>query len=193
MKIGLYFPEKNMTTEEMDRLRFPIGPFTAPNPISQEQVDAWTGQIEAFPSELIALVEPLGSEELNWRYRPGGWNIREVVHHCADSHLNSVARFKLALTEDKPVIRPYFEDRWVKLADAATEDLEATFLLLRGVHAKLGVLIRSMNPADLDREFVHPEHGRSFSLRENVGVYAWHGQHHLAHIRQALQHRGAFD
>jgi len=177
----------------IEQLKFPIGEFQCPENISPKQVEAWIEDIATFPQQLRDLTASLSVVEKNWRYRPSGWTIKQVVHHCADSHLNSIARFKLALTEEQPAIRPYFEDRWAELADDLDDNLEDALLLLQGLHGKWVSLLRSLSPSDLKRSFVHPEHGKVFFLDENIGVYAWHGKHHLAHIKQALAAQGAYN
>ena len=134
----------------------------------------------------------LSTEALQWTYRPKGWTIKQVVHHCSDSHMNSIIRFKLALTEDSPTIRPYYEDRWANLIDGNDDNLEDTLVLLKGLHAKLGKLLRHISDVDMSREFIHPEHGKRFRLDETIGIYAWHCMHHLAHIKQAIAHKGQF-
>jgi hypothetical protein len=176
----------------IEQLKFPIGEFQCPENISPEQVEAWIADIAAFPAQIRELTANLSVTEKNWSYRPGGWSIKQVVHHCADSHMNSIIRFKLALTEEQPTIRPYFEDRWANLADDLDDNLEDSLRLLQGLHSKLAKLLRSLSPSDLKRSFVHPEHGKVFFLDENIGVYAWHGKHHLAHIRQALAAKGEY-
>ncbi|RNC83550.1 MAG: putative metal-dependent hydrolase [Winogradskyella sp.] len=180
-----------MNAEELEQLKYPIGEFTKPDHISKKQLDDWIFDIENFPKAVESITNNLSESELNYKYRPDGWTIRQVVHHCADSHINSITRFKLALTEDTPTIRPYFEDRWAKLNDYS-EPLEAPIHILKGVHQKLGILLRGLNDEELKKEFVHPEHGKHFSLEETIGTYAWHSNHHLAHIKQALKHKGEF-
>ena len=174
-----------MTEEILYKLRFPIGEFNKPELITSQHVEDWISTIEALPRAIDTVTKNLSEDELNYRYRPDGWTIKQVVHHCADSHINSITRFKLALTEDAPTIRPYFEDRFAELSDYS-ESIDASISILKGVHKKLGVLLKSLNQNDLKREFVHPEHGKRFSLEETIGVYAWHSDHHLAHIKQAL-------
>jgi hypothetical protein len=181
-----------MTESELDKLKYPIGNFIKPDTIDSELIDKWILDIEKFPKSVTALVENLSKEELHFQYRPDGWNIKQVVHHCADSHMNSIIRFKLALTEDSPTIRPYFEDRWATLIDGNDDDLSATLYLLKGLHAKLGKLLRNIAKVELSREFVHPDHGRGIRLDEAIGMYSWHSNHHLAHIRQALEYKGKF-
>jgi len=180
-----------MHTTELYKLKYPIGEFNKPKQISEQNIDAWVTDIEKFPISLENIISELSDEELDYVYRPKGWTIRQVVHHCADSHINSIIRFKLALTENTPTIRPYFEDRWAHLIDYK-ESLEAPLKILKGVHNKLSVLLRQLNKDELKREFIHPEHNKRFSLEETIGVYAWHSNHHLAHIKQALKHKGNF-
>jgi len=115
-------------------------------------------------------------------YREGGWTLRQVVHHCADSHMNAFCRFKLAMTEEKPVIKPYEEARWAALADSKNLPVDASLAILKGLHERWTVLMKSLREAERHRTFIHPEHGREISLQETIGLYAWHGEHHLAHI-----------
>lgn len=178
--------------QALEQLKFPIGLFTPPETIISETINHWITSIEAFPSRVEALILNLNIEQLNWKYRPNGWCIKQVIHHCADSHINSLIRFKLALTEDTPTIRPYWEDRWAALPDSLEDDLSATLLLLKGLHQKWVFLLKQLSSKDLEREFVHPEHGKHFSLKENIGVYAWHCDHHLAHIEQAIKAEGRY-
>ena len=182
-----------MTTEELYKLRFPIGEFHKPDRITPETIKSWIHDIEQFPKAIEATTKGLTTAELKWQYRPDGWNIKQVIHHCADSHMNSIIRFKLALTEDSPTIRPYYEDRWATLADGNDDNLQDTLYLLKGLHAKLGKLLRHISKAELSREFVHPEHGKRFRLDETIGTYAWHSNHHLAHVKQAIKYRGNFN
>ncbi|MFT5822874.1 MAG: hypothetical protein ACI8ZM_004131 [Crocinitomix sp.] len=176
----------------IEALKFPIGPYIAPKNIDQKQINEWISEIESFPKRLVNLTNNLGNAELNWIYRPEGWNIKQVVHHCADSHMNALIRFKLTVTEDSPTIRPYFEDRWALLSDSLDEDVSPSVQILTGLHKKLGIVMRNLTTAQLQREFIHPEHGQRFSLAETIGNYAWHSNHHLAHIEQALSYKGKF-
>ena len=145
-----------------------------------------------MPKSIVSVTNNLSEIELNYKYRPDGWTIKQVVHHCADSHINSIIRFKLALTEDTPTIRPYFEDRFAELNDYR-ETIDTSVSILNGVHKKLGILLKNLSKEDLKREFVHPEHGKHFSVEETIGVYAWHSNHHLAHIKKALNSKGKFN
>ncbi|WP_283637205.1 YfiT family bacillithiol transferase [Aquaticitalea lipolytica] len=181
-----------MADKKLEKLKYPIGTFEAPKVIDDALILTWIEDIEHFPTAIAELTKNLTVQQLHWPYRPNGWNIKQVVHHCADSHMNSIIRFKLALTEDSPTIRPYYEDRWATLVDGNDNNLENTLLLLKGLHAKLGILLRSITKEQMAREFIHPEHGRRFRLDETIGIYAWHSNHHLAHIKQALHYKGKF-
>lgn len=181
-----------MISQNLDQLKYPIGKFIKPGTISESQKLEWIETLENLPEILSNLTNGLSVEQLNLPYRPNGWNIKQVVHHLADSHMNCMIRFKWTLTEDTPTIKAYHEDRWAKLKDDNDNDLSHTLLLLKGLHAKLGTLLRSLTKEDLKREFVHPEQNRHISLEETIGIYAWHSKHHVAHIEQALKYQGKF-
>lgn len=180
-----------MSEQNLYKLRYPIGEFIKPETITSQHIKDWIIDIEAFPNAIIEVTKNLNKTQLNYKYRPKGWTIKQVVHHCADSHINSLLRFKLALTEDEPTIKPYFEERFAELIDY-TQPIDATLLILKGIHKKLGIILRNLNQDELQRQFIHPEHGKRFSLKETIGVYAWHSNHHLAHIKQALKFNGEF-
>ena len=166
-------------------LRFPIGEFEKPKIISDDLIKTWIQTISDFPTLLRAEVEHLSDEKLDWTYRKDGWNIRQVVNHCADSHINSFMRFKLTLTENKPTIRPYFEDRWAELNDTTKTPVEFSLKILEGIHARWVVLLNCLTEKDLLKTFIHPEGNKEISLKENIGIYAWHCKHHLEHIKLA--------
>jgi hypothetical protein len=172
-----------------DDLRYPIGRFTAPEVVSPAQLAAWIDDIERLPAILRSVVEPLSAEQLETPYRPGGWNVRQVVHHLPDSHLNSFIRFKWALTESRPTIKTYFEDRWANLPDYSKVPVTTSLRLLEALHERWVGLLRALGPADLQREFVHPELG-TIRLDVNIGLYAWHGRHHTAHITGLVEREG---
>lgn len=173
-----------MLEQDLEILRFPIGRFKKPEIISPELIQRWIGDIESFPSRVKNEVIHLSDEQLDTPYRENGWTIRQVVHHCADSHMNSFTRFKLTLTEEKPIIKPYWEDRWAELLDSKTMEIGPSLQMLEGVHKRWVVLLNSLTEQDYAKSFVHPEHGKEFQLDENIGIYAWHCNHHLAHITQ---------
>ncbi len=153
----------------------------------------WIATIAAFPATVEALTKDLSCVEKNWRYRPDGWTIKQVVHHCADSHMNSLIRFKLSLTEEEPTIRPYLEDRWALLVDSQDDDLTASQALLMGLHYKWVQVLRALSEQELERGFIHPEQGKRITLTEAIAMYAWHCRHHLAHIEQALATKGRYN
>lgn len=179
-------------TFNLEKLKFPIGQFQKPETISQNDLDSWINNIESFPSKIKKLTENLSIEELNWIYRPQGWKIKQVVHHCADSHMNSLIRFKLALTEDVPTIKPYEEQLWAELIDGNSNNISSSIQIIEGVHNRWVLLLKSFTEKELKRQFIHPVNKKTSTLAETIGTYAWHGNHHLAHIEQALLHKGQF-
>ncbi|WP_079914547.1 YfiT family bacillithiol transferase [Paenibacillus sp. 32352] len=167
----------------MEALRFPVGRFEWNGEITPEQRQLWIEEIEQLPRKLRDAVDGLTEEQLNEPYRPGGWTVRQVVHHLADSHMNSLTRFKLALTEEQPTIKPYDEAAWAELADSREAPLELSLALLDQLHARWGRLLRSLSSEQWERTFIHPDSG-VVRLDVNLGTYAWHGRHHTAHITQ---------
>ena len=168
----------------MDR-RYPIGQFHVEVPISEVHTKQWIEEISQLPEQLTLLVKGLSESELLYTYREGGWTIKQLIHHIADSHLNSYIRFKLALTEENPTIKPYEESKWAELWDYEMPP-QSALDLLAAIHRKWVVLLRSLSAEQLERTFRHPDSGE-VNLKENIGIYAWHGKHHLAHIRLALE------
>lgn len=162
--------------------RYPIGRFHFPGGDAASLRAGWIDEIEALPAQISAEVARLGGSSLDTPYRPGGWTPRQVVHHLPDSHLQAYSRFKLALTEDEPTIRPYDEARWADLADTALTPPEVSVQLLTALHRRWVVLLRAMGDADFQRGYHHPEQGRTVRLEEALAMYAWHGRHHLAHL-----------
>ena len=171
-----------MLKMEIEKLKFPIGKFEKPTTMTKDILTKWISDISTFPKRLLNEVVNLTDEQLDTQYRPKGWTIRQVVHHCADSHMNSLIRFKLALTEEQPIIKPYVEDRWAELIDSKYFSIEASLKIIEGLHERWTVLLNNLNEKQLVRTFVHPEHGTTFSILENIGIYSWHCNHHLAHI-----------
>lgn len=176
----------------LQKLKYPIGTYRSNKNPNIEELENWIRDIEHFPVTLENLVKDISDEALSYKYRPDGWTIKQVVHHCSDSHLNSIMRFKLALTEDTPRIRPYFEDRWAKLPDSLQDDVSDSLSILKGLHKKWVLLLKSLSEEQLKLEFIHPEHGQKFNLAETIGNYAWHCNHHLAHIKNALASKGKY-
>lgn len=169
---------------DLEQLKYPIGTFAAPTTITPDLLAAWIADIAAFPEKLKEEVSPLNEQQLNCTYRPGGWSIRQVVHHCADSHMNSVIRFKLALTEEVPTIKPYKEDQWAQLSDAQMP-VAPSLQLLEALHSRWVNLLNNLTEQELTRCYYHPEQQKEIDLRTTIGLYAWHSNHHLAHVKQA--------
>ncbi|WP_107838524.1 YfiT family bacillithiol transferase [Metasolibacillus meyeri] len=168
----------------MQDKRYPIGEFQCPQSISTQQITDWIEQIEALPQQLNKLTAQLTDAELTYRYRENGWTVRQLIHHIADSHMNSYIRFKLALTENEPTIKPYAEDKWAELPDSALP-IDISLTCLEALHRRWTVLLESLSNRQLKRSFHHPDTG-TMPLEQCIGLYAWHGAHHLAHIKQAL-------
>jgi hypothetical protein len=175
-----------MTTD----LRYPIGKFTFPEQVTDAECRQWIDEIAAAPAALRSAVAGLSPEQLDTPYRPGGWTVRQLVHHVPDSHMNAYTRFKLALTEDEPTIKPYEEARWAELPDVRTVPVSVSLTLLEMLHERwLGVL-RALTPDARRRGFRHPEHGRVLTLEQALALYAWHGRHHVAHITALRERSG---
>lgn len=166
--------------------RFPIGKFHAPESISAEDRVRYIGIIESAPGRLRAAVTGLSAAQLDTPYREGGWTVRQVVHHVPESHMNAYIRFKLALTEIDPVVKPYDEAAWARLSDVADAPVEASLGLVDCLHARWVVLMRGMSAEEWKRRFIHPEYGRGMTLEHTLALYAWHSDHHIAHVKQAL-------
>jgi hypothetical protein len=173
----------------MSDLRFPIGPFEFNNTPSDEDVQRAIAQIAEAPKNLRKAVEDLTADQFDTPYRPGGWTVRQVVHHVPDSHLNSYCRFKLALTEDEPTIKPYHEDRWAELEDSRVAPIETSLNILEGLHKRWVTLLESLGPSEFVRTFRHPDIG-VVTLAQNACLYAWHGRHHVAHITSLRERMG---
>lgn len=180
-----------MTEVRLEKLKYPMGRFSDyPHTLD---LDKCISKIARFPDQLSNLVKDLSSAELGMIYRPGGWSIKQVVHHLADSHMNSLLRHKLTLTEQEPIIKTYEEEKWVLLADGSHDDLTDSLLLLKAMHNKWVQLLEDMSEDDFDQSYVHPGKGKKITLHTNTALYAWHGEHHIAHINQALKFKGVFE
>ena len=173
----------------MEDLQYPIGKFAWNGGASGEQLRQWIDEIAAAPAQLRAAVNGLSAEQLDTPYRSTGWTVRQVVHHVPDSHLNSYVRFRLALTEPEPTIKPYDQERWAELPDSRLAAIEVSLSLLESLHERWVILLRSLTPADWKRTFRHPELGL-VNLEHTAALYAWHGRHHVAHITSLRQRMG---
>ena len=169
--------------------RYPIGKFHYDGPLTTEQKQTFLDEVARTPASLRAAIKGLSDYQLDTPYREGGWTVRQVVHHVPDSHMNSYVRFKLALTEDEPTIKPYAEDRWAKLADTKATPVEVSLTLLDSLHDRWVRLLRSLSPDDWKRTFRHPELG-SVPLEMALALYSWHGRHHVAHVTELRQRKG---
>ena len=160
--------------------RFPIGKFSYSGSVSAAEKKQFLADIEQAPANLRASIRGLSDAQLDTPYREGGWTVRQVVHHVPDSHMNAYVRFKLALTEDDPTIKPYMEDRWAELLDSR-EPLENSLTMLDSLHRRWITVLRNMSETDWKRTFRHPDLG-SMPLEKSLALYAWHGKHHAAHV-----------
>ncbi len=170
-------------------LSYPIGKYE-PQPFSDQQKEKWLLDIQFLPQDLEQAVLNLDVHQLDTAYRDGGWTVKQLVHHIADSHMNAYMRFKLGLTEDCPTIKPYNQDKWVLLADIDTVPINVSLTILHVVHQRLLATIKSLTEAEWERTVIHPEHGKQMSLWFLLGMYAWHGKHHTKHITALRERMG---
>lgn len=167
---------------DLEKLQYPIGRFKGPLKVTPEDRSRYIDEIAALPRQLSAAVTPLNDQQLETTYRPDGWTLRQVVHHLADSHVNSYVRFKWALTESAPRIKAYSEKDWAKMADAQSAPVDISLEFLAGLHNRWVWMLNSMHDQDWKKYFIHPETNREVPLDFNLALYAWHGKHHLGHI-----------
>ena len=165
---------------EQTDLRYPVGKFE-PQPYSEQQKDTWMWEVLFLPRQLEMSIHNLDEKQLNTPYRPDGWNIRQVIHHVADSHMNAFIRFKLGLTEDNPVIKPYNEAAWADMSDYNMA-VNISLTLLHALHNRWFDVLKHMSEQDFQRTVFHPERKQTITLWDMLGMYAWHGRHHCAHI-----------
>lgn len=174
---------------DLEKLKYPIGKFKAPAAYSSEYILDKINEIESFPERLKKETLHLTDEQLNTPYRPSGWTVRQVIHHCAESHMHCFIRIKWALTENNPVIKPYHEVLWSELPDNLHMPIQPTLTLLEGLHSRLVYLMRNLSEADLEKSFIHPENNSEYRIKQLIGTYAWHGNHHLAHITSLKKYK----
>lgn len=179
-----------MKTENLELLKYPIGEFQCPSSITSSHINHWIKTLEHFPIKFEALVKHLNKEQLDTAYRPGGWTVRQVVHHVSDSHHHSYTRFKWALTEDKPLIKAYDEKLWAELSDSTNDPIQMSLEHIKAVHYKLVNLLKKLTDDDLNKSFIHPETNSEVVLSYNIGNYAWHSEHHYAHVENLLKEKG---
>jgi hypothetical protein len=172
-------------------LRYPIGPFSLQGvTVAPEERAGLITAIAEFPAQFRSAVHGLNETQFDTPYRPGGWTVRQVVHHVPDSHLNAYVRFKLALTEENPTIKPYEESRWAELPDTASTQIGVSLVLLEALHRRWVVLLKSMSDQQWTRTYFHPDHQASLRLDAILAMYAWHGKHHTAHITRLRERMG---
>lgn len=189
MRIAGGEAEDHEGENEMEELRYPIGQFIFPQSADAQDQSRWLDEIAACPDGMRVAIKGLDDAQLDTPYRPQGWTVRQVVHHVADSHMNSYIRFKLALTEDRPTIRGYDEGAWAQLQEARGGDPEVSLALLESLHRRWVLSLRAIDDDGWNRTFVHPEIGE-VRLIGNLAYYAWHGKHHIAHIAQLREREG---
>jgi hypothetical protein len=166
----------------MNNLQYPIGKYIE-QPYSREQLKDWLLDIQTLPMHIEHAVLNLDEYQLQTPYRPGGWTVHQVVHHVADSHMNAYIRFKLGLTEDNPTIKPYEEKLWAEMADTKNLPINISITILFAVHLRLLEVLKNVKEEEWSRTVFHPEHQKTMTLWYLLGMYAWHGRHHVAHIR----------
>jgi len=167
--------------KEDDSKTYPIGKVNQVE-FTKEVLYRSIMMIEAAPVSLRKRLETIAIQDLDLSYREGGWTIRQIVHHVADSHINMLCRFKLALTEDNPTIKPYNQDLWAAMEDYKTAPLESSLLMFEGVQQRFSALLKTMHETDFRKTYVHPGYNKTFTLSEATQLYAWHGMHHVAQI-----------
>ncbi len=162
--------------------QYPVGKFHAPESYAEADRRKWIETIASAPARMRAAVSALTPEQLDTPYRQGGWTARQVIHHVPESHMNAYIRFKLALTEDEPVVKPYDEDAWAKLGDVAIASVESSLLLMEALHERWVVMMKLMTAGEWKRTYVQPQYGETRTLERTLALYAWHCDHHIAHV-----------
>lgn len=177
-------------TETLEQLKYPIGKFALPTSYSPSEIQQWIDIIEQLPVKMRNAVTGLKDEQLDTAYRDGGWTIRQVVHHVADSHVNCYCRIKLILTEENPAIRPYLEAKWAEVKEAKTAPVEISLNILDAIHKRMVIALRNITIEDLERTYFHPENKQTNPLKALIALYAWHSRHHLGHITELIKRKG---
>jgi uncharacterized damage-inducible protein DinB len=173
----------------MEDLRYPIGKYEA-KPYSDGLKEEWLADIRFLPQAIEAAVNNLNEDQVHTPYRDGGWTVHQVVHHVADSHVNAYCRFKLGYTEQSPTIKPYDENLWAKTSDVQNLPINVSITLLHALHSRWHEFLKSFTAEDYQRTLYHPEHKKEFTLWVFLGMYAWHGRHHVAHITSLRERKG---
>ncbi len=172
----------------MKNLKYPIGQFQKPEKITSKNINLWVKDIQSLPSDLKKVVAKLSDAQLDTPYRPDGWTVRQVIHHLADSHINAYTRFKLAMTEDNPSIKPYEEALWAELEDGKNAPIALSITLLTVLHKRWVIFLKSVDKKTwAQKSYFHPENKKTSPLSEIIGLYSWHGRHHLAQIQALIE------
>ncbi|SHG72971.1 YfiT family bacillithiol transferase [Flavobacterium defluvii] len=178
-----------MNEIDLEKLKYPIGKFDSSVEFTSDYVLGKIEEIVSFPERLKKQVIDFDDEKLDTPYRPGGWTVRQVIHHCAESHMNCYIRLKWTLTENNPIIKPYDEKLWSELPDSLKMPIAPTLSLLEGLHFRLAYIMKNLSQTDLEKSFIHPENNSEIKLKQLIGLYAWHGNHHLAHIMNLKKYK----
>ncbi len=176
--------------DTLEQLKYPVGRYEKPVNYTEAQRDEWIKNIQELPTKLRHAVAGLSDEQLDTPYREEGWTVRQVVHHVADSHMNAFIRLKLTLTEDKPVIKPYKEDRFARLADTVDAPIALSLTILDALHSRWMLTLNALHDDDFHRIYIHPEYGKEFTIEESIALYSWHSRHHVAHITSLKDRMG---
>lgn len=172
---------------DIEKLKYPIGQYEAPEIITPVHINQWIKEIISYPQRLKQVLANISSEQLAQPYRPDGWTGLQVIHHLADSHMNAYIRFHLTLTEDTPTIKPYMEERWAQLDYIKDTPIVLSLELLKNLHARWAILLNSLTEEDFKRQYHHPQYDYTIPLDKVLGLYAWHGNHHLHHIKLLMK------
>ncbi|MEO8149427.1 MAG: YfiT family bacillithiol transferase [Bacteroidia bacterium] len=187
LTLSEYIYRKNIIMEDIEQLKYPIGKFQAPLQFNAEAITSAINYLSTYPQLVKDTVKDLTAEQLATPYRPGGWTVKQLLHHIPDSHANAYIRFKLALTEDTPTIKPYLEAKWAELNDSKVTDINVSLNLLDAVHQRWMNVMKGMSNDDFGRKFFHPEQQKEMTLWSALALYHWHGMHHHAHIANLIK------
>ena len=174
---------------DLEKLKYPIGQFIMPDIFDENQAQIWISEIEALPAQIKKTTENLSEDELKQVYRPDGWTLKQVIHHIPDSHMNAYIRIKQAITEDIPVVRPYYEERWAETEEAKNGDIKMSVMLLESLHQRWVVFLKTIKFEDYQRKYIHPSVDKELTLANMLGMYAWHGKHHLMQITNTIKQK----
>lgn len=177
----------------LENLKFPVGEFQKPLSLDEKLIAIHIKTIADFPENLQKTVLNCSLEQLNFQYRPNGWTVKQVIHHCADSHMNAFLRIKLALTENNPTIAPYNQGSWATLADGLSDDINASLEIISGIHNRWSHVLKSFAVTDFHKTYFHPESKQKIAVYQAIATYDWHCRHHLAHIKNGIESNGKYN